>query len=514
MENVDAAVNDSSNELEEFIKNRSLHPMEDEFRDYIQNLLATFMPENYLQIFMSDKPLPVVADISSEFRKSASHLYGPFSIIRHAFTDEKISEINLTTLEFYGDKRLGMVVQIFLMVNFPNIRSSEQLTNMLKYYVSNTTLANFADQLGMPAWLVRDQYAGVLLKERANVFESFIGALLLIGEIYIGFMVGETITRVFLDKFLSLQLWTLDASFYVTPSTLLNDWLLALPQKDKPKESKQHQQLSDGTHSYTYKLEGEIIRKMCGRSKVIGRGNHAQKTDAKEIAIAEISQEIGLTRNTIDEVRSIKRSNPNWKAQEARIYAKFPKLKDSMPTFRFPNAKRRGGGGKIGKFFFYIEEWITENIGKNKTGFYEAVARGIGDTELDAFKNAVDNLLNGNRLTPVYGTDLYLADPDSSPLLIVDSATASLRKPYTKQPSEQLPHKREFVKQDYPKKQYQDRRNTNPSQTQQEPLEQEIIQPTKPGQNPYKSQQRPPSNQSFSKQRQPLSDIKKRSGPL
>jgi len=421
--------------IQEKVRERNMHPNEEDFRIYIQSLLATFMPEEYTEIYMSDEPQPVMADIQPQYKRNASHKYGPFSMIRRAFIDEKISELNLTTLEFYGDKRLGMVVQLFIMTNFPNIRSAEQLTNMLKYYTNNSVLAKFADQLDMPAWLHRDSAAGVLLKEKANIFEAFIGAILLIGEIFIGWEVGESLTRIFLEKFLSLQEWTLNGDFYVTPSTLLNDWLLAIPQYKKPTEKKKSQQLADGSHTYSYSLEGEVIEKMSGHKKVYGTGTASQKADAKEIAIAEISEKIHLTRQVIEDLREEKRSGPDWKALENRIYERYPNAKKDN-LFRFPNAKRRGGAGKFGKFFFYIEKKTDDKIG----GYYEAYTRGIGNTELEAFKAAVDALLAGEVFSPVYGTDFYLNDPDSEISFLTPKNKEHIKQPYAKPESKPQPN--------------------------------------------------------------------------
>ena len=412
--------------MTKFIKERSLHPREEDFREYIRSLLSTFMTEKYLKIYMSDEILPMKAvPANIDLPKKPSFEYGPFSIIRQAFTDELISTLNLTHLEFYGDGRLGTSVQIFIMTNFPNLRNAEVLNNMKRFYTNNDQLAKYADQLDMPRWLIRDKAAGVATKEKANIFESFIGALVLIGEFYIGFMVGETIARIFIEKFYSLVEWSTDPDDYVTPSTLFNDWETSLSSFNKPIFKKNHAELEDRTHVYTISVKGPLILEMTKglTNKVTGKGSAVgDKAAAKEEASTQVMNQLGLTRDVLESIRSSKRFTPEWKREEVRLQDNFPKKK-----FRVPSGKRRGGAS--GKYFIFITEQKNPAIGTAQLSFYEAVARGIGDTELEAFKNAIDNLIHGETFVPVQGTDLFLTNPDITPAFVVKKFTPTKTTP-------------------------------------------------------------------------------------
>lgn len=406
--------------LAKHLREKNKHPREREFRVYIKNLLSTFMPQKYLDIYMSDEVLPLkVTKPELNVPPQASDLYGPFTIIRQAFTSEFVSTVNLTTLEFYGDGALKAGLQSFMMINFPNWRAAGTLNDVYSYYSDKYRLAAYSEQLDMPRWLIRDSVARVTFKEKSDIFESFIGALKMIGELYIGYMVGDAISRGFVEKFYATQEWFTDPREYDNTPKLLNDWFLAVPAKDrptlKPGRDKRGQQLADGTHTYSMTMKGRIIRDLTnGRTdEVTGSGADTYKAIAERQAKEVLINELGITRETIEEIRAVKRDSPAWREQKERLESKFPKRK-----FHYPAAKARGGGRYI-----MIQELREPAIGTKRLPFYETVSSGFGFDEIEAFKEAVDNLIVGKVFTPVSGQNVFLEDPDVTPAFLRDTST-------------------------------------------------------------------------------------------
>lgn len=387
----------------------NLQPRE-KFREFMRGLLSTFMPEKYLRIYLSTSMKPIVEQprVVGKTPTERIAVGGPFEILEIAFTHSFVSNRNLEVLETLGDAILESSVTLFILMNWPNMREAGRIANMKKFYVNNEQLSKYADQLTFPRYLKRDALAGLKLKDKADTFESFIGALTLIGEYYIGDHMGEAIARTFLAKFYALQEWYPDnPTYYDTASNLYNDWRNALPDDRKPSYNVTYKQSADGVWRVVVTISGKEVLDMTGSKPTLrGTGEAQFKAAAKERALAQIHEQLGLERATIERVRRSKRvENPEMQRQMQILQNTFPDRKLTI-------TRREARGGKS---FVFIEEEIQTTSGSMTITFTETRARGMGDNEAEAIRDAVSRITSGNIYTPIQASNLNLENPDIAP---------------------------------------------------------------------------------------------------
>ena len=400
----------SSNDLIGFIENQKTYT---EFREYMKALLSTFMPEEYLKIYMSTEMLPRAnrKHVTKGFPETEEiPAKGPFAIIERAFTHEFVTTTNLESLETLGDGILNESVVMIIVGNWPNLlRQAGQVANMKKYHTNNIQIAKYADQMGFIRWVVRDRKAGLNGKERADIFESFIGALALIGEFYIGEQMGLAIARLFLNKFFAQQEWhPEDPEFYEGPENLVNDWKTSLMGRPPKLETHFHED-EDGIWTFTltaYDQESAgkgPIETRIGKKRLSYTHKARSKDDAKAPCYRQLAEELKLSREDISKERRAKQeANVLLKAQVERLEQYAASL--AVPReLKIPARKTRGGNTYV-----FIKEVKKEQLGERMITYEATVASGWAsgeNAEVDAMKMAVDNLITGNEWHAISGTD-------------------------------------------------------------------------------------------------------------
>jgi len=405
------------------------------FKEYIRALLSTFMPENYLQIYMSEEMDPTVnrSRITRGFPNAETHpAKGPFSIIERAFTHENVTTLNLETLETLGDAVLNAGVVMIIVLNWPVLMMQEELVaNMKKYHTNNEIISKYAEQMGFVRWVVRDRKAGLDTKERADVFESFIGALVMIGEFYIGEQMGMAMAQLFLNRFFATQEWHPEnPQFYEAAENLWNDWRNSLPESENNRPSKDIAYHEEEERKWTVTLtirdkqqkpgeKGPLERK-CGKTRIEIVKIARAKKDAKSACYRELAQILDLKKTDIASSRQVKQSkNPEIRALIEKLDAAAAQMGKDV---HIPARSLAGGTS-----YAFVKERMSDRIGGRTLKYEKTIASGWGTGktgEVDAIKMAVENFINGVYWTPVAGTDLYLENPD----LIRDAIPVAVEK--------------------------------------------------------------------------------------
>lgn len=389
--------------LRDFINNDYQDP---EFEDFLRRLLSTFLPPNYLNIYMAKELRP-----RDPSRLPGNHegilVKGPFYLFVKAFTHSYVSEINLETIETLGDSIFNFSVVSFIFRNWPNLRAEKVVDNMKQFYTNNERQGvSYARQLHFPRWFRTDPILHASPDDLSDNFEAFIGALYMIGEFYIGDGIGQFIATEFSYKLLSLQEWHPDSlEFYSISSTLFNDWLQAVEPGRKPvMQTTEKQNENNGMWIHNIVLTGEIITEMTnGTAILVAEGIGNNLATAKEMASEMLVNSLKLNYKLISEMRERK-----W-LKNAVIAQQLDRLHAAYPQADVSRVERRENN-----MFSFISLPVTENIGNGKTiTFLETRARGMSiatpdkpASEADAITDAVNKLLNGAQyqvLVPVSG---------------------------------------------------------------------------------------------------------------
>lgn len=453
---------DESN-LTGFMANQKKHR---EFKNYIKNLLSTFMPEKYLAIYMStevknvvERPPEKYGETDPDLRPSGvseggSPALGPFDIIRRAFMHQYVSTISLENLETLGDVVLNEVAVSIIVTNWPNLlNEAGYVADMKSYYTNNTNVAEYAKELGLIRWVVRTKDQGLSSKERADVFESFVGAIVMIGEFFIGEQVGMALARLFLQKFFVTRKWyPEDPDFYAAPHNLWNDFKTSLPLEDNQKpfiNPKEPYTTRDdkGFWHLSFTLQdpesagdnGEVKRRT-NQSKVKFSAIARNKDDAKTELYQNLVAKLGITkantaiqrakkRNADPNLRVLMEDLNNWAQKESEDSGKAKR------DFDVPAPKKRGG-----KTFILIREIKTEVInarhfGSRQLTYGKTVATGMGKDEPEALAEAIKNLKLKREFKAIPGTDeshIWNPNETDQPLTLEESRERRQREECSK----------------------------------------------------------------------------------
>jgi dsRNA-specific ribonuclease len=379
-----------------------------EFEDFIHRLLSTFLPPNYLNIYMAKELRP-----RDPSRLPGNHegilVKGPFYLFVKAFTHKYISEINLETIETLGDSIFNFAVVSFIFRNWPNLRAEKIVDNMKQFYTNNERQGvSYARQLHFPRWFRTDPILNASPNDLSDNFEAFVGALYMIGEFYIGDGIGQFVATEFSYKLLSLQEWHPESpEYYSISSTLFNDWLQAVDPKRSPVvQTTEKQNESNGMWIHNVVLTGEIITEMTnGTAILVAEGIGNNQATAKEMAYEMLVNSLKLNYKLISQMRENKwLKNPIIAHQLERLHS----------TPGYTNADVLRVERRENNMFSFIAVPVTENVGNGKTvTFLETRARGMSmatptkpASEAEAITNAVEKLLNGAQyqvLVPVSG---------------------------------------------------------------------------------------------------------------
>ncbi|AYV86294.1 MAG: RNAse III [Solumvirus sp.] len=121
-----------------------------------------------------------------------------------AFTHETYSNTNYEELEFMGDAILKPLFSKLLLVKYPHLKKSD-LTNLNSRYMSTEInyQATLARRLGLSQFIESRILGRISFKINTDIFESFFGAILNIGddiELGIGYRVAYDVLKISLDN--------------------------------------------------------------------------------------------------------------------------------------------------------------------------------------------------------------------------------------------------------------------------------------------------------------------------
>lgn len=384
------------------------------FEEFLRALLSTFMPEKYLQICMSEK-MEMLPQAIQKGQNRQIATAGPLDFFRAAFTQRYVRSFNSENLETLGDSVLKSLLMLFFFKNWPNISDPKYLTDLSQFYENNDQFAGYSEQLGFIKWIQADPVAGLTVKDRGDVFEAFVGALVMVGEYFIGDFMGQFMATEFIFKFYRLQEWHIeDRSFYNVAASLFNDWVQSQQSKKPKKILSIDKQLPDGTWMVILAWKGEIIQKITGDSIITAEGLGIKKSAANENAYIALTNRLGITRETIDLLRSENR--------EPEIIVQEERLKKLNPKAEILRLDKRAGLS-----IAYIREPVEKQIGGNKFTIQEVTYRGRGATPLEAITDVVNNYINKiGKFRPLpYNEDIM--NPDISvPVTLTPVAPARL----------------------------------------------------------------------------------------
>lgn len=431
-------------ELEGFIKDQESYS---DFRDYIEGLLRATIPDKYVKICMTEVMNSTVerkhvmkrfSDIEKNVAGVAADnkdQVGPFSIIRRAFTHSLVNDINLEALETLGDGVLNETVAMIIVTNWPNLLASAgHVANMKSYHSSNAQIAKYAEKLGFYRWIVRVPGQGLNSKERGDIFESFIGALVLIGEFYIGDQMGLAIARLFLNQFFKTVEWhPEDTEFYEPPKSLWNDFTLSLPKDQNVKKMILKSRQIDDIWKVTLIVEdvaetGGPLHKKCGENKLTFRARNRNRDLAETEVFHALRKKINLKRKDIIEQRRIKQSEKEDIFKYVKMLDQFNE-KTGRNLF-IPGSKKRGK-----RVFVRIEEEVSAVVGGKRLVYNMTITSAWaentnipGEAEIKATQEAYNKLITGKLFKPIPGADLDFYNPDEDVFKKPVSENQDLRK--------------------------------------------------------------------------------------
>lgn len=399
--------------LRTFIEKRRDH---ENFRAFMKDLLSTFMPEKYIQIYMSEK-LQVANPSKLNVKGQTPSLIdrGPFEILERAFTHKYVTTFNSESLETLGDAILKSAMYLFVFKNWPTILEPALLTRMGQTYLVNYQFANYSDQLGFTQYINHDINSGLNVKERADAFESFVGAITMIGEFFIGDGIGNYIATEFCMKFYALQQWEpYDEEFYIIPSSLYNDWRQALPAGKKPLLSTKEWQNEDGSWTKSLYIGGEVLVPFVQDNKLAVVGYGTTIKEASENAYNLVVQKLSISRKAIDDIRRTKQSEtPEIDVQVTRL----ERMNSKAVISRIE--------GRAGRRYAFVQEPEQRKAGTRTVTIWVNKTRGIGMTDTEAVKDAVDAYEEKNFLIPMIVEPIY--NPDTDPPIAVVPTRATVK---------------------------------------------------------------------------------------
>jgi dsRNA-specific ribonuclease len=427
---------------------------ENNFKEYIRKLLSTFMSDKHMAIYMSEEVKRVVKrptetygptepdDRPAGVSEQGDAMLGPFHIIRRAFMHKYVSTISLENLETLGDVVLNEAAVMIITTNWPNLlHEAGRVADMKSYYTNNTNIAQYAHDLGFIRWIVRTKDQGLGSKERADVFESFVGAIVMIGEFFIGEQVGLMLARIFLNKFFATRKWyPEDPYFYSAPQNLWNDFKTSLPTeaKDKPfitpktkepyatRNDKGFWIMSITVQDPEHMKEKGEIQKRLGVPFKKYTVSSRNKDDGKTELYQNLMKDLKLDRSDINKQRESKRAqNPSLSASMQRLKKWSETQKSTYQKhriFEVPAPQKRGG-----KTFVFIREIKKEVVGSRNFASREliygkTVASGIGDSEEEALETAIKALEMKREFLSIPGTDeSHIWNPDQEVITLESS---------------------------------------------------------------------------------------------
>jgi dsRNA-specific ribonuclease len=421
---------------------------EKDFKEYMRQLLSTFMPQEYLEIYMAENVMPLkprpkeyegLPELEIEplgIQADRSIGRGPFYVIRRAFMHQFLSNINLETLETLGDVVLNEAVVMIITTAWPNLlKEAGQVADMKKFYVNNTNAARYAEKLGFLRWVVRLEKQGLNSKERADVFESFVGALTMIGEFYIGEQMGLAIARLFLNKFLATEDWYPDdPKYYETPANLWNDFRTALPA-DRPqpilkKSLVQDSEAEGGTGMWLFTVtirdpegvKNGVVKERTTKhvSKERFFAARRNKDDAKTAVYKELAEALHLSRDDINTMREEKRALN--KALQTPLEELAAEGVRQGRKFNVPAKEPRGG-----QTFVFVEEITKEEVNGKVLTIKQTIAQGMGPDEKTALERAVKNVQFDREFETVAGTNFKIVNPDEEAIVGEEGTQPSTR---------------------------------------------------------------------------------------
>ena len=397
--------------LQEFLDGKDKY---NALKHYMRDLLPIFIPEKHLNVYMENG----------------------FELIEMAFTKETVSSRNLEVLEAVGDAFLGSFVLIFIQRNWPELNSRQQANNMQTVLVDRITLLKIVNELGFLKYARTDKEAGLTRKERSDFFESFLGALVMIGDVYIRKGIGQTICFNFLEKVYTLSVvkWKPeDPDYYMKNFTILNDWVSGANGKFNTTSSQNPLTGEWKTRLTVQQVDETSVEHLPDNSfpKTI---NTVRKydTEAGEAATGQMLIFLaGLSDQKFDSpTEKLKAARDFIRLQDKKTrVAKFTVGEAKYPVLDFLEKNQLGTDVAIPapdpqrtKYFAYIQKYeevkldgsraIPERKEPFTLRFLKTASRGIGPDKEASVIKAIKNYSSGNFDLPRKMTEEVMKEKD------------------------------------------------------------------------------------------------------
>lgn len=385
-------------------------------RKYMKKFLPIFVPSHMLDVYLGDG----------------------FELIEMAFTTDKVSSRNLEILESVGDAFLGAFLMMYIYRTWPELNSREQVNNIQTIMADRVTLDRIVKHLGFLKYVRTNKAAGLTQKHRSDFVESFVGALIMIGDTFIKKGIGHAIAFECLEQIFRLDIinWRPELpEIYEKSANVINDWsgdigvpfgeleashlpegqwlsektIPSIPKEfvthlDK-KFTKYHKVIRDYETNAKEALAEQQIITIAGLEKTQFSTDQERSIAAKKFINKEV-RKIRIAKHQLNDKKdvldsflknyglenfSISFEKVNVSPNERRYYTFVEKFK----VMELPSERRLG-------------QKARENNKPFKLRFLETVSRGIATTQEDSIANALDNLDNESFDTILSYTEIKL----------------------------------------------------------------------------------------------------------
>ena len=122
-----------------------------------------------------------------------------YKVFRKAFTHASIDiNENYEVLELLGDAKLDAAFKDFLYFKFPSVSSPQIFTILDTFFLSKSYLAQLSDKYHLSDYIITKE--PLTIDDKEDLFESFLGALFVVGDKEIQRHMGDVYVTEFVHK--------------------------------------------------------------------------------------------------------------------------------------------------------------------------------------------------------------------------------------------------------------------------------------------------------------------------
>src|SRR5579885_1540449 len=354
--------------------------MQDPFREFLRSILLPAIPEEYVNILLSEAPF------NAYFKKAFTHK--TFSI----GVDD--SEFNYEVLEKVGDRIYNACFQLWvyeLIGQETNVLSV--YSNIEKRYVGTEYLSRLADNLGFDTWIKVAEGNPITDKMKEDVFEALIAAIVLSTEDYIvkdlGFVLAKRWLYQVFNTFTKEEIDPKNSSKYVDNVSKINEiWQInnwGTPIYVTLVNSRAAKEAGVLLAAVDLKAPNKSNFPARFRGKILGSGLGKNLTEAKEKASEEALRILGVNFAEVSQYEVVfNRLNMR------RIEKSLADRPDILEKLKLALAKTSDVYQEVSiKTLKVVGEFVTQ-IRVSINGIWRNDSRGRGPTKLDSIINAVN----------------------------------------------------------------------------------------------------------------------------